>query len=157
MQETQVPSLGKEDPLEKERAIYYSIFSWENPSTEEPDRLQSMGLQKSQTQLSNSTTNIFLRKPVEDVSQQSVGEREIRLPKSMDFPGGAVVKSLPANAGPVRDTGLIPESGRSPGRGHGNPLQYSCRHQRMRWLDGITDAMDMNFGKLQEMVRDREA
>ena len=28
--------------------------------------------------------------------------------------------------------------------------------QRMRWLDGITDAMDMNSGKLQEMVRDRE-
>ena len=31
------------------------------------------------------------------------------------------------------------------------------RCQRMRWLDNITDAMDMNLGKLQEMVRDREA
>ena len=30
------------------------------------------------------------------------------------------------------------------------------RHQRMRWLDGISDAMNMNLGKLQEMVRDRE-
>ena len=29
--------------------------------------------------------------------------------------------------------------------------------QRMRWLDGITDAIDMNLGRLQEMVRDREA
>ena len=30
-------------------------------------------------------------------------------------------------------------------------------HQRMRWLDGITDAMNMNLGKLQEIVRNREA
>ena len=30
-------------------------------------------------------------------------------------------------------------------------------HQRMRWLDGITEAMDMNLGGLQEIVRDREA
>ena len=30
-------------------------------------------------------------------------------------------------------------------------------HQRIRWLDGITDSMDMNLGRLQEMVRDREA
>ena len=30
-------------------------------------------------------------------------------------------------------------------------------YQRMRWLDGITDAMNMNLGKLREMVRDREA
>ena len=30
-------------------------------------------------------------------------------------------------------------------------------HQRMKWLDSITDAMNMNLGKLQEMVKDREA
>ena len=35
------------------------------------------------------------------------------------------VKNLPASAGDIRDTGSIPESGRSPGGGHGNPFQYS--------------------------------
>ena len=34
--------------------------------------------------------------------------------------------ALYINAGDIRDTGLIPGSGRSPGEGHGNPLQYSC-------------------------------
>ena len=42
-----------------------------------------------------------------------------------------MVKNLPANAGDVRDTGLIPGSGRSPGGGHGNPLQYSCLENPM--------------------------
>ena len=36
------------------------------------------------------------------------------------------VKKLPASAGDGRDTGMIPELGRSPGGGHGSPLQYSC-------------------------------
>ena len=37
-----------------------------------------------------------------------------------------MVKNLPTSAGDVRDTGAIPALGRSPGGGHGNPLQYSC-------------------------------
>ena len=37
-----------------------------------------------------------------------------------------VVKNLPANAGDIRDAGLIPGSERSPGEGRGNPLQCSC-------------------------------
>ena len=37
-----------------------------------------------------------------------------------------LVNNLPANAGDIRDVGLIPESGRSPGVGNGNPFQYSC-------------------------------
>ena len=41
------------------------------------------------------------------------------------------VKNLPANAGDVRDTGLIPGSGRSPGGGHGNPPHYSCLENPM--------------------------
>ena len=46
MQETQVPSLGWEDPLEEEMAIHSSILAWKIPWTEEPGGLQSMGLQR---------------------------------------------------------------------------------------------------------------
>ena len=42
-----------------------------------------------------------------------------------------LVKNLPANAGDVRDAGLIPGMKRSPGGGHGNPLQYSCLENSM--------------------------
>ena len=42
-----------------------------------------------------------------------------------------VVKNPPSNAGDIRDAGLIPGSGRSPGGGHGNPLQYSCLENPM--------------------------
>ena len=45
MQETQVQSLGQEDPLKKEMATHSSILAWEIPWTEEPDGLQSMGSQ----------------------------------------------------------------------------------------------------------------
>ena len=49
IQETQVQSLGWKDPLEKERATHFSILAWRIPWTEAPGRLQSMGLQKSDT------------------------------------------------------------------------------------------------------------
>ena len=44
--ETQVRSLGREDPLEKEMATHSSILAWKIPRTEEPGRLQSMGSQR---------------------------------------------------------------------------------------------------------------
>ena len=47
------------------------------------------------------------------------------------FLGGSVVKNLPANTGNIKDTGSILGSGRSPGGGHGNPLQYSCLENPM--------------------------
>ena len=56
MQETQVQSLGQEDPLEKEMATHSSVLAWEIPWTEELDGLQSMWSQKSQIQLTNWTT-----------------------------------------------------------------------------------------------------
>ena len=46
MQETQVPSLGWEDPLEKGMATHSSIFAWKIPWTEEPGGLQSIGSQR---------------------------------------------------------------------------------------------------------------
>ena len=46
MQETWVQSLGWEDPLEKEVATHSSILAWRIPWTEEPDWLQSLGLQR---------------------------------------------------------------------------------------------------------------
>ena len=45
-QETQVQSLGWEDPLEKEIATHSNILAWKIPWTEEPDELQSMGWQR---------------------------------------------------------------------------------------------------------------
>ena len=47
------------------------------------------------------------------------------------IPSGTSGKDLPANAGDIKGKGLIPESGRSPGGGHRNPLQYSCLKHSM--------------------------
>ena len=49
MQETQVQSLGQEDPLEKEMATHSSVLTWQIPWTEEPGGLQSRGVTKDTT------------------------------------------------------------------------------------------------------------
>ena len=68
IQETQVRSLGQEDPLEKEMATHSSILAWEIPWTEEPDRLQSMGSQRVGPQLSNFTFffSFYIRNILDD-------------------------------------------------------------------------------------------
>ena len=87
-----------------------------------------------------------------------------------DILGASDSKESACNAG---DLGLVPGLGRSPGEENGYPLQYSCLEktlmlgkiegrrrrgwQRMRWLGGVTDSMNMSLSKLQEMVKDREA
>ena len=50
----------------------------------------------------------------------------LKLEKTSSFPGGSVVKNLPPKGGDAGGVGSIPGLGRSPGGGHGNPLQYSC-------------------------------
>ena len=47
------------------------------------------------------------------------------IPFFWGFPGGSVIKNLPASTGDAKDTNLISGSGRSAGRGNSNPLQYS--------------------------------
>ena len=59
MWETQVQSLGWEDSLEKEMATHSSILAWRVPWTEEPGRLQSVGVTKSWTRLSDLTLSLF--------------------------------------------------------------------------------------------------
>jgi len=56
----------------------------------------------------------------------------------MGFPGASVVKNPPAMQGITEDAGLSPGSGRFPGGGHGNPVQYSCLENPMdrgAWQD----------------------
>ena len=53
MRGTWVRSLGWEDPLEEGMATHSSILAWKNPWTEEPGRLQSMGIIKNQTRLNH--------------------------------------------------------------------------------------------------------
>ena len=53
--------LVREDPWEKEMATHSSIIAWEIPWTEEPGGLQSMGSQKSQTGLSNTTKTFLIQ------------------------------------------------------------------------------------------------
>ena len=62
-----------------------------------------------------------------------------------------MVKNQPVNAGDVRDTGLMPGSGSSPGEGNGNPVQFSCLENTMdrgAWwatIHGVTES-DMTEG-----------
>ena len=68
------------------------------------------------------------------------------------FPGGTVVKNHPANAGNVKDMGLIPGLGRSPGVVNDNPLQYPSLEDSMdrgAWkatVHGVTDVTEHTHG-----------
>ena len=61
-----------------------------------------------------------------------------------------MVKNPPANAGDVRDSGSIPELGRSPGGGNGNPLQYTCLENPMGEEPGGLLSIDSKESDLTE-------
>ena len=61
MRETQIRSLGQEDPLKEGMATHSSILAWRIPWTEEPGRLQSTGVAKSRTRLSDLTFTLIKR------------------------------------------------------------------------------------------------
>ena len=64
-----------------------------------------------------------------------------------------MVKSPPANAGDLRDTGLIPGLERSPGGGHGNPLPYSCLENSMdrgAWWATVHEVVELDNTEVTE-------
>ena len=70
------------------------------------------------------------------------------------FPGGSVVKNLPANAG---DAGSIPQSGRSPGEGNGNPLHYSCLGNPMERLQSTAGLQSTGLQRVGNDWADKHA
>ena len=69
---------------------------------------------------------VFLNIKRETSAEDGDSKCPLLIPPSCGFPGGSVVKNLPASSGDARDVGSIPGLGRSAGVGNGNPLQYSC-------------------------------
>ena len=66
-----------------------------------------------------------------------------------------VVKDPPANAGDMTDTSSIPGSGRSPGRGHGNPLQYFCLENSMdrrAWWSTVPGSQRVRYDLVTERI-----
>ena len=112
-----LPRFGRSSATisEKAMATHSSALAWKIPWTEESGRLQSMGSWRVGHDWATFTfmSNWGLI-PTIQTSQVVL-----------------VIKKLPANAGDVKDAGLIPGSGRSPEGGHGNPLHYACLENPM--------------------------
>ena len=103
-------------------AAHSSILAWRIPWTEEPGGLQSMRSKESDTtwRLNPHHHHLHCMFVFADLDKYSI------LNFHQAFPSGSRVKNSPANAGDMKDVGLIPGFGRSPGEGNDTPLQYSC-------------------------------
>ena len=165
--ETWVWALGQEVPLEKEMATHSSILAWKILWTEEPDGLQSMGLQRVGHDWATSlhvclhrmTCRILVPRPgIKPVPLQlayliaqlvknppAMQETLVRFlraslptPVFWGFPYGLAGEESACNAG---DLGSIPGLRRSPGEGKGYPLQYSGLKNSMDYtVYGVTES-----------------
>ena len=131
MRETWVWSLGWEDPLEEEMATHSSTLAWTISWREEPGRLQSMGLQRVSRHDWATSLSLFL-----------ISAATTMLKLKLQYFGHLIW-----TADSLEDTPML-------GKTEGGRRRVE---QRMRWLDGITDSIDMNLSKFQEIVKDREA
>ena len=122
--------------LEKEMATHSSVLAWRIPGTEEPGGLPSLGSHRVGHDIA---TNILSHAIIKNSGIFIADPVSLNL---LGFPGGSDGKESACNAGVP---GSIPGSGRSPGEGNGNPLQYSC----------LENSMDRGACRLQPMVLQR--
>ena len=121
MQETQVPSLAREDPLGKEMATHSSTLAWEIPWMEEPGRNLGKWYRWTYFQGRNRDRLVDTAGEGEGGVTWDSGT-DIYTITTMCHPGSSAGKEPACDVG---EPGSIPGSGRSPGEGKGYPLQYS--------------------------------